>query len=262
MKSILISIGKGMFIGFCGFILNYIYTFNNSYKSVYDFIYDYNSYLNIKENEQSCALSMINNNAVKNYIIITPLAYAIMDYNFVTHYCNFNILKYMLIILVQSTIKRFIMKEMERNNKNKYNYFTSFYNNLLASYPILKKNTYTYFYVIPTMISCYIVKPSEITNIVSLISILIINHPYSKTTIDNLIILYNMLQETTRYNIDNTYNVENIYTIYENDENKDKNDNENSSTTSKEEFDTNININVAYQIGEELISNEDYIILD
>jgi hypothetical protein len=68
-----------------------------------------------------------------------------------------------------------------------------------------------------------------------------------------------MIEETTRYNIDNTYSVENIYTI---DENKEKNDNENSSTTSKEELDTTINMNVAYQIGEELMSNEDYVILD
>jgi hypothetical protein len=259
MKSILISIGKGMLIGFCGFVLNYMYTFNKNYNSVYNFIYDYKSYLNIKENEQSCALSLINNNAIKNYIIITPLAYAIIDYNFVTQYYNFNIIKYMFLILIQSTVKRFIIKEMERNNKSQSNYFVSFYNNLLANYPILKKNTYTYYYVIPTMISCYIVKPNELTNIITLISILIINHPYNKTTIDNLIILYNMLEETTRYNLENTYKVENIYTI---DDNKEKNDNENSSTTSKEEFDTTININVAYQIGEELISNDDYVILD
>jgi hypothetical protein len=68
-----------------------------------------------------------------------------------------------------------------------------------------------------------------------------------------------MIEETTRYNLENIDTIDNINTIYDNQE---KNDNENSSTTSKEELDTTINMNVAYQIGEELMSNEDYVILD
>jgi len=165
------------------------------------------------------------------------------------------------------------MKEIERNNKKNKNcvYFTSFCNNLLASYPVLKQNRYTYLYVLPTMISCYIIKPSELTTIVSVISILTLNHPYNKTTIDNLTILYNMIKDTT---IDSSYfNVDaiddaivddTIDTIEneENSDNSDNNENNSNENNSKEEFDTTININIAYKIGEELISNDDYVILD
>lgn len=262
MSSIWTSIGKGIFIGVCGFMLDFVYTFNNKYKSIYDFICDCTMNFSVKENEQSCLLSLINNNSVKNFIIITPLAYTIVDYNYINHYNNFNIIKYVFIILIQSTIQRFIMKEMERSRKNKSNYFTSLYNNLLVSYPALKKNTYTYFYVVPTMISCYIVKPSELTTIVSVMSILTLNHPYNKTTIDNLIILYNMIKDASTGSyyctIDTINTIDTVDTI-ENEDNIDNNGNENNS---KEEFDTTININVAYQIGEELISNDDYVILD
>lgn len=266
MSSIFTSIGKGLFIGFCGIILDYIYIFNNNKDTtIYSYICGLKSTFNIKDKEITCSSINNLNNIAKNYLIITPLSYTIIDYNYVNHISTFDVVKYAFILLIQSTLQRFIMKECERNKRITCNYISTFYNSYISC-TIFNKNKYISFYIIPTMISCYIVKPSELTAISSLISIVIINHPYNQILYNKLKVLCNKIKDMKDSISDNNLLEKiNVYShvldnINNNNNNKLLENNDVKNTIY--DLDTSININVAYQIGEELISKEDYVILD
>ena len=113
-----------------------------------------------------------------NLLIISPITYVAADNLLLSHSYDFNIFKYIAIMLTQNIFYFFLHREMHRNNylKKIHNFHHEF--DVTVSPSIGNAVTHSEFilsYIIPFLISALLYHPSEITFFCSIETIAILN---------------------------------------------------------------------------------------
>lgn len=129
--------------------------------------------------ENSLLLKQANNYNFYNLVIISPLIYSVIDQTILSHEYKFSFFKYTGIILTQNILYFFSHREMHRNITYyaKIHRFHHEFEKLLipSSGNAVTHSEFVISYAIPFFFGAYITHPTELTFVVSIGTISILN---------------------------------------------------------------------------------------
>ena len=132
----------------------------------------------------------------KNLLIISPIAYGIMDYSFLQKKIQFEMIKYCALLLTHNIIYFFIHREMHRNKSLKHidNFHHEFDTRIIPSIGLaVTQEEFILAYITPFIVGGACLSPSELTFITSIITISILNMVIHTNELYNILWIHGVI---------------------------------------------------------------------